>query len=241
MTAVVDLPRPVRQAAHNAQNTLVALALPDPYGTLLVRQHFDLSRGQAYFTAEKGARASGTFTISPYQWGPAPIPTSVGVWYGRGDGDTDMFARADRPCVNGIELVDGTHWNNPEDWATFRPVTNVYARTVNNLGFRVHVPPRTQHRVGTIVLALLGHYMSHPLRPALQRAFAEYIAGRRLSNLAGDQRHVRCKIAAKQEAIRLLEDELGRYARLEVELRELADSFVRRGEAGPGDAAGGAA
>ena len=241
MTAVVDLSPPTHPAARDAQNTLVSLALPDPYGTLLVRQQFDLQRGQAYFTVEKGARTSGTFTVSPYQWGQSPIPTSVGVWYGRGNSDTDKLARTDRPWVNGIELVGGTHWPNPEDWATFRPVENVHARTPSGRESSVHVPDRTQHRTGTIVLALLGHYMTHPLRPVLQRAFAEYIAGRRLNDLASSERHVRSKITAKLEAIRLLEEELDRYAQLKVELRELVDSFVRRTGGDLAGPAGGAA
>lgn len=177
---------------------------------------------------KKGGRTSGTFTVSPYQWGQSPIPTSVGVWYGRGNSDADKLARTDRPWVNGIELVGGTHWPNPEDWATFRPVENVHARTASGRESSVHVPDRTQHRTGTIVLALLGHYMTHPLRPVLQRAFAEYIAGRRLNDLASSERHVRSKISAKLEAIRLLEEELDRYTQLKVELRELADSFIRR-------------
>lgn len=228
MSTVVDLSPAAHAATYDAQNTLVSLALPDPYGKLLARQQFDLHRGQAYFTVEKGARTSGTFTVSPYQWGQAAVPTSVGVWYGRGDGTADKLARTDRPWVNGIELIGGTHWDNPQDWPTLDPVKNVHARTPTNRDCTVHVPDRTQHRAGTIVLALLSHYMTHPLRLALQRAFAEYIAGRRLNDLASSASHVRSTIAAKQEAIQGLEDELDRYARLEVELRELADSFSRR-------------
>ena len=227
LSIVVDSP-PSLPSAAETQAALVLLALPDSYGQLLVRQQFDLHRGQTYFTIEKGARASGTFTVSPYEWGPEPVSASVGVWYGRGDGSMDKLARTHRPWVNGIELVGGTHWNNPQDWSTFDPVTNVHARTPAKGESTVHVPDRTQHRAGTIVLALLGHFMTHPLRPALHRAFAEYIAGRRLEGLAFSASHVRSKIDAKQEAIRGLEDELDRYARLEVELRELADSFSRR-------------
>ena len=230
MTAVVDLSPHSHPASWDAQNTLVSLALPDPYGKLLVRQQFDLDRGQAYFTVEKGARTSGTFTVCPYQWGQAPIPTSVGVWYGRGDGAADKLTRTDRPWINGIELIGGTHWDNPQEWSTLDPVKNVHARTPTNSYSTVHVPDRTQHRAGTIVLALLGHYMTHPLRLAMHRAFAEYIAGRRLNDLASSAKSVRSKIAAKQDAIRSLEDELDRYARLEVELHELADSFCRRAE-----------
>lgn len=236
MSVAVDSPQPILSAVAEAQNALVPLALPDPYGTLLVRQEFDLHRGLAYFTVDKGARASGTFTVSPYQWGQAAIPTSVGVWYGRGDGVADKLARIDRPWVNGIELVGGTHWDNPQDWSTLDPVKNVHARTSANGYSTVHVPDRTQHRTGTIVLALLGHYMTHPLRPVLQRAFAEFIAGRRLKDLASSASHVRSKIAAKQEAIRGMEDELDRYARLEVELRDLADSFSRRADSFGGGA-----
>jgi hypothetical protein len=217
-------------SAAEAQDALVLLALPDPYGKLFVRRQFDLHRGQAYFTIEKGARASGTFTVSPYQSGPEPVPTSVGVWYGRGDGSTGKLVRTDRPWVNGIEVVGGTHWNNPQDWHTFDPVKNVHARTPAQGESTAHVPDRTQHRAGTIVLALLGHYMTHPLRPVLHRAFAEYIAGRRLEGLAFSASHVRSQIAAKQEAIRGLEVELDRYARLEVKLRELADGFSRRAD-----------
>jgi hypothetical protein len=230
VTAAVDLLPPAHPAARDAQNTLISLTLPDPYGTLLVSEQFDLHRGQAHFTVEKGARVSGTFTVSPNQWGQAAIPTSVGVWYGRGDGSADKLARTDRPLVNGIELVGGTHWDNPQDWSTFDPVKNVHARTQTNGHSTVHVPDRTQHRAGTIVLALLGHYMTHPLRPALQRAHAEHIAARRLNDLASSANSVRSKIAAKQEAIRGLQDELDRYARLEVELRKLADSFSRRAD-----------
>ena len=57
---------------------VATLDLPD-YGKLLVREEFDLHRGEAYFTIIKGARASGTFTISAYRWGPVAIPTSVGI------------------------------------------------------------------------------------------------------------------------------------------------------------------
>lgn len=228
MSTVVDLSLPAHPAARDAQNTLVSLALPDPYGKLLVRQQFDLHRGQAYFTVEKGARASGTFTVGPYQWGQAAIPASVGGWYGRGDGSADKLARTDRPWVNGIELVGGTHWDNPQDWATLDPVMNVHARTPTTGESSVHVPDRTQLRAGTIVLALLGYYMTHPLRPVLQLAFAEYIAGRRLNGLDSSTNHVRSKIAAKREAIRGLEDELDHYAQLEAELRDLAASFSRR-------------
>jgi hypothetical protein len=241
VTTVLDLSLLAHPEAPDAQDTLVSLVLPDPYGTLLIRQQFDLHRGQAYFTVEKGARASGTFTVCPYQWGQAAIPAGVGVWYGRGDGNVDKWSRTERPWVNGIELVDGTHWNNPEDWSTFRPVENVHARTPAKGESTVHVPDRTQHRAGTIVLALLGHYMTHPLRPVLQRAFAEYIAGRRLDDLAASERHVRSKITAKQEAIQLLEDDLGRYARLAVELRDLANNFDRRSGAGLVVSDGGAA
>jgi hypothetical protein len=229
VTAVVDLSPHAHPAARDAQTTL-SLTLPDPYGKLLVRQQFDLHRGRAYFTIEKGARTSGTFTVSPYQWGQPPIPASVGVWYGRGDGSADKLSRTDRPWVNGIELIGGTHWDNPQDYSRFDPVKNVHARTPTTGESSVHVPERTQHRAGTIVLALLGYYMTHPLRPALQRAFAEAIAGRRLIDLASSANHVRSKIAAKQEAIRGLEAELDQYARLEVELRELADRFSRRAD-----------
>jgi hypothetical protein len=229
LSIVVDSPPSVPSAAE-AQDALVPLALPDTYGKLVVHQEFDLHRGRAYFTIEKGARASGTFTVSPYQSGPEPVPASVGVWYGRGDGSTDKLARTDRPWVNGIELVGGTHWSNPQDWQTFDPVRNVHARTPAKGESTVHVPDRTQHRAGTIVLALLGQYMTHPLRPALHRAFAEYVASRRLEGVAFSASHVRSQIAAKREAIRGLEDELDRYARLEVELRELADGFSRRAD-----------
>lgn len=228
MNTVVDLSLPARPAARDVQNTLVSLALPDPYGKLLVRQQFDLHCGLVYFTVEKGARASGTFTVSPYRWGPAAIPTSVMVCYGRGDCDANHLNRTDRPWVNGIELAGGTHWPNRDDWATFHPVNNVHVRTPTGRFSSAHVPDRTQHRVGTIVLALLGCYMSHPLRPVLQLAYAGYIATRRLSGLASSAEHVRSKIAAKEEEITCLEEELDQYARLEVELRELADGFARR-------------
>jgi len=230
LTAVVDLSPSAHPAARDTQNTLISITLPDQYGTLLVRHQFDLHRGQAYFTVEKGARSNGTFTVSPYQWGQAAIPTGVGVWYGRGDGSADKLARTNRPFVNGIELVGGTHWDNPQDWSTLDPVKDVHARTPANSYSTVHVPDRTQHRAGTIVLALLGHYMTHPLRPVLQRAYAEHVAGRRLNDLASSVNSVHAKIEAKQEAIRGLEDQLDRYAQLEVELRELADSFSRRAE-----------
>lgn len=213
---------------------LVTLDLRD-YGKLVVREEFDLHRGEAYFSIVKGARASGTFTISAYRWGPVAIPTSVGVWYGRGDAAMHQSDRTDRPVVNGVRLTGGTHWPDPERWRCFDPVGNVNAHTPTSRFTSVLAPDRTQHRAGTIVLALLGHYVQHPLRPALQRAAGEYAAGRRLRDLKSSVARLHSEIGEKQEAIGRLEAQIADYGRLESELRELADSYTRRAGAEQAD------
>jgi hypothetical protein len=207
--------------------TLVALDLPD-YGKLLVREQFDLQRGEAYFTIVKGARASGTFTISAYRWGSVAIPTSVGVWYGRGDAGANQLDRTDLPMVNGVELAGGTHWPDPEHWRSFDPVAHVHARSPTSRISSVPAPERTQHRAGAIVLALLGHYIQHPLRPTLQRAAGEYAAALRLRDLRSSVARLHSEIAKKKEAIGRLETQIADFEQLETELRELADSYTRR-------------
>ncbi|HEV2347058.1 MAG TPA: hypothetical protein VGS97_23350 [Actinocrinis sp.] len=134
--------------------------------------------------------------------------------------------------VNGIELAGGTHWPDPERWRSFHPVDNVHAHTPTSRISRVPAPERTQHRAGTIVLALLGHYMQHPLRPTLQRVGGEYAAARRLSGLASTVDHLRSEITEKHAAIKRLEAQIAECTELEAELRELADSYTRRTTAG---------
>lgn len=225
MSTILDPAPPSPTVAQ--PGALATLDLSD-YGKLVMREEFDLHRGEAYFTIVKGARACGTFTISAYRWGPVGIPTSVGVWYGRGDADANQLDRTDRPVVNGVELAGGTHWTDPERWRHFHPVGNVRAHTPTSRISCVPAPKRTQHRAGTIVLALLGHYVQHPLRPALQRAADEYAAARRLRDLESSVSHLHTEIAEKQEAIRSLEARIADYGQLETELRELADGYARR-------------
>ncbi|NUR03769.1 MAG: hypothetical protein HOY79_46845 [Streptomyces sp.] len=227
MTVVLE-PAPPSPAVTPV-GTLFTLDLPD-YGKLVVREQFDLHRGEAHFKIVKGARASGTFTISAYRWGLVAIPTSVGVWYGRGDAAASPLDRTDRPVVNGVELAGGTHWTDPERWHTFDPVDNVRVHTPTSRISSVPAPERTQHRAGTIVLALLGQYVQHPLRPVLQRVAAEYAAAQRLRDLGSVVGRLHSEIAEKQEAIGRLEVQIADYERLETELRELADGYAQRVE-----------
>jgi hypothetical protein len=85
----------------------------------------------------------------------------------------NQLDRTDRPLVNGVELAGGMHWPDPERWRSFDPVANVQAHTPTSRISSVPAPERTRHRPGTIVLALLGYYVQHPLRPALRRAAGE--------------------------------------------------------------------
>lgn len=229
MTTILDAAPPSLPVAPPSPPA--TLNLPG-YGKLIVREEFDLHRGEAYFTIVKGARASGTFTISAYRWGLVAIPTSVGVWYGRGDAAANQLDRTDRPVVNGVELAGGTHWTDPERWRSFDPVGNVHTHTPTSRISSVPAPERTQHRAGTIVLVLLGHYVQHPLRPALQRAAGEYAAAGRLRDLASSVARLRNEVAEKREAIEILEARIADCGQLETELRELADEYVRRTEAG---------
>src|SRR6185312_5061940 len=89
------------------EKPLLAVVLPEPYGRLTVREEFDEDTGDAYFTVVKGGRCTGTFTIGTYTWGLVAVPTSVGVWYGRGGADTHNLERTDRPTVNGVRLSGG--------------------------------------------------------------------------------------------------------------------------------------
>jgi polyhydroxyalkanoate synthesis regulator phasin len=78
------------------------------------------------------------------------------------------------------------------------------------------------------VLALLGHYVQHPLRPALQRAAGEYAAARRLRGLESSVTRLQSEIAEKREAIGRLEAQVADFEHLKSELRELADAYTRR-------------
>lgn len=225
MSTVLDPTLPSRAAEQS--EVLVTLDLPE-YGKLIVREEFDLHCGETYFTVVKGARASGTFTVSAFRWGPVAIPTAVGIWYGRGDAAANQLDRTDRPLVNGIELAGGSHWPDPENWHSFHPVDNVNAHTATSRISSVRAPERTQHRAGVIVIALLGHYMQHPLRPSLQRAAGEFAAARRLRDLDPAVARLRSEIAEKHEAIARLEAQIAVYAQLEAQLRELADSHTQR-------------
>lgn len=159
------------------------------------------------------------------------IPTSVGVWYGRGDADTRDVDRTDRPLVNGVRLSGGTHWDNPQKWRSFKPQLSVNTRVATNRFTSTSAPERTAERAAVIVLALLGHYMQHPRRPALQRRAGEFAAARRLRELGRAEARIGEQIVEKRQQIGRLEVQLADYVRLEGELRELAESYARRIEA----------
>lgn len=85
-------------------------------------------------------------------------------------------------------------------------------------------------------LPCLNH-LAHDVTTGLRRA-----QGRAATVRPCLQRETRpSQIAAKQEAIQLLEDERDRYAQLETEFRDLADSFARRARRGLADSVGGVA
>lgn len=214
--------------ALTEEKPLLTVVLPDTYGRLSVREEFDEDTGDAYFTVVKGGRCTGTFTIGTYTWGLVAIPTGVGVWYGRGGADTHNLDRTDRPTVNGVRLSGGTHWSNPEQWRSFNPRLAVNTGVATSRYTSASAPDLTAERAGVIVLALLGYYMEHPRRAALRQAAAEYAAARRLRELSGEYTRLRQQIAEKQAQAAKLEAQLLDYARLDVELRGLAESYTQR-------------
>jgi len=207
---------------------LLTVVLPEPYGRLSVREEFGEDTGDAFFTVVKGGRCTGTFTIGTYTWGLVAVPTGVGVWYGRGGADTHNLDRTDRPTVNGVRLSGGTHWSNPEQWRSFNPRVAVNTRVATSRYTSASAPDLTAERAGVIVLALLGYYMEHPRRAALQQAAAEYAAARRLRELGSESTRLRQQIAEKQARTAELEAQLLDYARLDVELRGLAENYAQR-------------
>ena len=75
-------------------------------------------------------RQRHAFTVGAHRWGPVAIPTSVGVWYGRGDADATRLGSARTGLGSTVSnWPGGTRLARPGALALLRPRSTTFTRT----------------------------------------------------------------------------------------------------------------
>lgn len=164
---------------------LHTVALPDPYGELILTQTPDLASGRFRYVIS-GRRASGAFMIEPSFASEELVPTRI--WVRCGHEPTDAHHTGpliNRPVINGITLAGVADLDpNQQD-----PVRRWHL-TVHRAGStRIAdlVPDRTAEYTAAIITVLRSMWATHPLRRTLVTTWARRCAVQRAECIVRDE------------------------------------------------------
>lgn len=149
------------------------------YGPAHASVRVDWSTGRAYYTVT-GSRISGTWTVWVGNAADTDRPTSLNVDYGEDDGESYVHRpenRPNRPVINGIRVVGGTHGHDPARVMTLDR-RRVVCRRPTGWGGCTPVPDRTNDRMAAVVRAILSDCIASPDLARLHRVAAKTAAPR---------------------------------------------------------------